>query len=298
MLDPLPAEPKVSILIISYNQENYIVEAITSAVEQDYANLEVVVSDDASTDSTPQIIGQFAERFPGRVVPVLNSVNRGLTGNSNAGLAACTGDLMAYMGGDDVLLPGKISAQVAWFLEKPERLLCGHQVEVFYDDNNRAPHPLSRHLPSGIGADAIIRHRPFGATSVMVRSDAIPPWGFRQELPVVSDIMLWTDVLAAGGEYGFVEGTYARYRKHDSNVTNDPFRSLHEVRRALEFMRADYPQYADAIRYAEVRQLYYDPGVALLAAGRKAEARRAFVEALRREPSFLKAWVRLIQTLG
>ena len=57
---PLLAEPKVSILIISYNQENYIAEAITSAVEQGYANLEVVVSDDASTDSTPRIISQFA----------------------------------------------------------------------------------------------------------------------------------------------------------------------------------------------------------------------------------------------
>ena len=177
-------------------------------------------------------------------------------------------------------------------------MLCGHQVEVFYDDSSRPPHPLSRHLLAGRGANDMIRHQPFGATSVMVRADALPPWRFREELPVVSDIMLWIDVLAGGGEFGFVNGTYARYRKHKANVTSDPFRGLDEVRRALHLAGCDYPSYADAVRYAEVRRLSYDPGVALLANGQKKEARQAFLAALRHEPAFLKAWVRLIQTYG
>ena len=297
MPSPLPPDPKVSVHIIAYNQAGYIAEAISSAVEQDYATLEVVVSDDASTDRTPDIISEFATRYPDRVKPVLNPVNLGITGNSNAGLAACTGDLIAFMGGDDVLLPGKIAAQVAWFLEKPERVLCAHQVEVFYDDGAKPAYPLSRHMISGKGADGMIRHQPFGATSVMVRSDAIPAWGFRKKLPVVSDIMLWIDVLASGGEYGFLEGTYARYRKHDANITSDPFRHLDEVRRTLEFTRRDYPQYADAVRYAEVRRLLYDSGVAMLAAGRAKEARAMFRDTIRAEPTFMKAWVRLAQSL-
>lgn len=293
----LPTDPKVSVHIISYNQADFIAEAISSAVEQDYANLEVVVSDDASTDSTPDIIREFANRYPGRVKPVINPVNLGITGNSNAGLAACTGDLIAFMGGDDVLVPGKIAAQVAWFREGSARVLCAHQVEVFYDDQARPAYPLSRHMISGKGAEEMIRHQPFGATSVMIRSDALPPWGFREELQVVSDIMLWIDILASGGEYGFVEGTYARYRKHDANVTNDPFRHLDEVRRTLALTRRDYPQYAAAVRYAEVRRLLYDPGVAMLAAGRLKEARALFRGTIRAEPTFVKAWVRLAQSL-
>jgi glycosyltransferase involved in cell wall biosynthesis len=294
----LPPDPKVSIHIVSYNQADFIAEAISSAVEQDYANLEVVVSDDASTDRTSDIIREFSDRYPRRLKPVLNPVNLGITGNSNAGLAACTGDLIAFMGGDDVLVPGKIAAQVAWFRESSTRVLCAHQVEVFYDDEARPAYPLSRHMISGKGAEGMIRHQPFGATSVMVRSDALPPWGFREELPIVSDIMLWIDILASGGEYGFVEGTYARYRKHDANVTNDPFRHLDEVRRTLEFTRRDYPQYADAVRYAEVRRLLYDPGVAMLASGRRQQARKAFADVLRREPTFVKAWIRLAQSLA
>jgi glycosyltransferase involved in cell wall biosynthesis len=288
----------VSVLIISYNQENYIAEAIESAIEQDYDRLTVVVSDDASTDRTPEIIADYAARYPDRLTAVLNPVNGGITANSNAGLRQCEGELVAFMGGDDVLLPGKIAAQVKWFGATPERLLCGHQVEVFYDDGGRPPHPLSRRLYAGRGADAMIRHQPFGATSVMVRRRAIPEWGFRSTLPTVSDIMLWIDILAAGGEYGFVQGTYARYRKHDANISADPFRYLHEVRRALELTRDEYPQYADAVRYAEVRRLHYDPGVAMLSARRKRHARRHFIDALKLEPWFGKAWVRLAQSIA
>ena len=297
MLPPLPPEPKVSIHIISYNQEAYIAEAIRSAAEQDYDNLEVVISDDGSTDHTPDIISKFEKRYPRRVVPILNATNRGITRNSNAGLAACTGELIAFMGGDDILLPGKM-AQVAWFQEAPHRVLCAHQVEVFYEDGSRPSHPLTRRLMAGSGADAVIRHQPFGATSVMVRADALPAGGFREELPMVSDIMLWIDILAAGGEFGFVDGTFARYRKHRGNITNDPFRGLGEVGRALELTRMDYPQYADAVRYAQVRRLAYDPGVALLASGRKREARQAFLRAIRQEPTFVKAWARLLQCYG
>jgi glycosyltransferase involved in cell wall biosynthesis len=292
----LPDGPKVSIHVISYNQEDYIADAVTSAAEQHYEPLEVVVSDDGSTDHTPQIIRHLGELYPGRVIPVLNPCNQGITRNSNAGLAHCTGKLIAFMGGDDVLIPGKVEAQVAWFRNKPERVLCGHQVEVFYDDGSRPSYKLSRQLLAGRGADAMIRHQPFGATSVMVRADALPPWGFRNELPVVSDIMLWIDVLAAGGEFGYVSGTFARYRRHRDNVTNDPFRGLGEVRRALDIALSQYPQYANPIRYAKVRRLSYDPGVALLAYGRKLEARKAFIEALRQEPTFVKAWIRLLQT--
>jgi glycosyltransferase involved in cell wall biosynthesis len=228
---------------------------------------------------------------------VLNETNRGLTGNSNAGLRACTGQYLAYMGGDDVLLPGKISAQVNWLAEDPKRVLCGHQVEVFYDDNSRAPHPLPARLQSGHGAEPIIRNGAFGATSVMVRADKIPAHGFEERLPVVSDHMLWVDILADGGDFGYVDGTYARYRRHDANVTNDPFRTAIDVEAYLKIVANRYPQYRRACDYAYVRRILYDMGVALLRAGRKDEARAKFVEAIRREPLFLKAWVRAAQCL-
>ena len=292
----LPPEPKVSILVISYNQEAFIADAIKGAVEQDYANLEVVVSDDASTDRTRDIIAEFAALYPGRVVPVLNTINKGITGNSNAGLAACTGDLVAYMGGDDILLPGKIAAQVEWFLARPERVLCGHQVEIFYDDDSSPPRPLSRRLLSGKGPSEFIRGVVFAALSTMVRADAIPKRGFDERLKTVSDQKLWIDVMSKGGEFGYVPGIFARHRRHSNNVTNSPLRQAHEVERQAEIVAMEYPEHRRDARYSKSRHGLYDIGVVMLHAGRQSEARRRFLDAIKLDPLFLRSWVRLIQS--
>lgn len=292
---PANAEAKVSIEIVTYNQEEFIAEAIESAVGQDYDNLEVVVTDDASTDRTPDIIRDFAYRYSKRLVPVLNQRNAGITGNSNAGLRASSGDLIAFMGGDDVLLPGKIKAQVDWFGGNPRRVLCGHQVETFYEDNSRKPHPLTRRLLSGVGAEQLIRNGPFGATSVMVRRDRIPEHGFDDRLPVVSDQMLWVDVIREDGEFGYVPGTLARYRRHSGNVTQQLEKNLPDIERFLEVVSEKYPAFRRAARYAITRRVYYDPGVTLMERGRITDARRRFEAAIRREPWFARAWVRLAQ---
>lgn len=288
--------PKVSIHIIAYNQESFIEEAIDSALAQDYPNLEVVIADDCSSDRTPAILLDYQRRYPGRVIAVLGDQNLGVSGNSNRGLKACTGDLIAFMGGDDVLLPGKAAAQADWFSQRPQRLLCAHQVEVFYDDGSRLPHPLSRRLRNGRGAEEIIRHQPFGATSVMVRADRIPPHGFRTELPMVSDNMMWIEVLREDGEFGCVPGTLARYRRHSANVSRDHFTYLADVERHFDILDREYPMFRDAVRYARLRRLHYDVGMALLARGNKNDARRQFRHVLREEPQFVKAWIRLAQT--
>jgi glycosyltransferase involved in cell wall biosynthesis len=284
----------VSIHILAYNQENFIREAVESALAQDYRNIEIVVADDASTDATPQVLAEYQRRDQ-RVIPVLGDTNLGITGNSNRGLAACSGDLIAFLGGDDVMLPGKISAQVQWFADNPEGVLCGHQVEVFYEDGSPS-HPLIKHMRSGRGAGAFIRDGPYGALSIMVRRDRIPHYGFDQRLPTVSDQKLWVDVIREDGLYGYVPGTLSRYRRHPDNVTADPERNLDQVEHYLDLVAEQYPSFRDAVRYAKPRRLFYDVGVAMLASGRKKEARAKIVEMLRREPLFAKAWVRLAQT--
>jgi hypothetical protein len=89
----------------------------------------------------------------------------------------------------------------------------------------------------------------------------------------------------------------ARYRKHDSNVTNEPLRNLDDVVTYLDLVAERYPHLRAACRYARVRRISYDIGVFLLGRGQYAEARKRFLAAIAKEPSFLKAWIRLGQTL-
>lgn len=291
-------EPRVSVHILSYNQKDFLREAVGSALAQDYANLEIVVADDASSDGSQAMLQDYANDYPGRVIPVIGDKNLGLSGNGNRGLKACSGDYVAFMGGDDVLLPGKIAAQVDWLLARSERALCAHQVEVFYEDQSRPPHPLSKRLRSGKGAREIIRHQPFGAVSVMVKADRIPTHGFRAELPMVSDNMMWIEVLREDGEFGCVAGTLARYRRHSASVSADPYRYLGDVERQFDILDREFPKFREDVQYAKTRRLYYDVGVHLMKEGRKKEAKARFVAALRREPFFGRAWIRLGQTLA
>jgi glycosyltransferase involved in cell wall biosynthesis len=242
-------KPLVSHIIIAYQQERYIEEAVLSAASQDYDDLEVIVADDGSTDDTAKLIKALAARFPGRVVHTSGS-NLGVTGNSNRGLRAARGSLVSFQGGDDVLLPGKVRKQVEWFERHPSAVLCGHPVENFFEGSTRAPELSAPQVTGGSGAAYFIENGPpFAATSVMVRASAIPSRGFDERLPLVSDWKLWIDVLSAGGSFGLVSETLARYRVHSENVsTKRRDRMDHDSFYTLALVDLEHPQYSAAAR--------------------------------------------------
>jgi len=261
--------PLVSILIITFNQKEFIEEALLSALEQDYENLEVVVADDASTDGTAEVILSYAKKYKSRLVPVIGEDNLGITGNSNRGLRQCQGKYIAFQGGDDVLLSGKISAQVNWMEEDVQRVLCGHQVEVFYDDGSPS-HLLLPSLPVGHGPHWLIENGvPYSATSIMVRSENIPEKGFDNRLPLVSDYMLWIDCLKnETSQFGYVAGVYARYRRHSGNVTNEGARCYEDLCKTFAILEQDYPHYSASIKVGKKNQLDIERAKLLLAEGK------------------------------
>lgn len=295
---PGSGKPKVSILIISYNQKDFVSEAIESAIKQDYENLEIVISDDGSIDGTAEIIAQWQSRYPERLVALLNKDNVGITRNSNRALRACTGDFIAFQGGDDILLPGKISAQVNWFEQDQRRVLCGHQIETFYQDGSKSPHLGRLRLREGIGPLALIKNGvPFGATSIMVRASEIPPHGFVETIPHASDLLLWIEVLCSDGEYGYVDGVYARYRRHKSNITSRVFDMTDDIERTFLYIAERYPQFKTICLESIIKHVIYNSGVLYLNTGNKRAARERFIATIKKKPLFAKAWVRLLQTL-
>ena len=98
--------PLVSVAIITYNHEKFIGEALNSVLEQDYENIEIVVADDGSKDRTPEILRKFEREHPGKLRLILSERNEGITVNSNKAHFACIGKYVAWLGGDDLMLPG------------------------------------------------------------------------------------------------------------------------------------------------------------------------------------------------
>lgn len=93
--------PLISIVIDNFNYARFLVQSIDSALAQTYSRIEVIVVDDASTDGSRDVIGQYAHR----VVTVLQASNRGQGGAFNAGFLASRGDIIMFLDADDWLYP-------------------------------------------------------------------------------------------------------------------------------------------------------------------------------------------------
>jgi glycosyltransferase involved in cell wall biosynthesis len=278
--------PLVSAIVPTYNQAAFIESAVLSAVEQDYPDMQVVVSDDGSTDGTDEIVRDLARRHADRVTAIVGLPNVGVTENFNRALRACRGEFVAFLAGDDLWLPGKISRQVAWFAEDERRVLCGHDVEHFDSDTGRRIRLWSevQVAPEGDDPQLFVRDgHPWHPLSNMVRSRVIPSRGFDARIPLASDWKFFVDCVAHGGVFGQIPGVHARYRSWSGNVSKRRPQMWDDVFRTLDLIQAEYPWLADAARENRMKSFLARAEEAL-SDGRAHQAGADFVRAARARP--------------
>ena len=120
---------EVSIIIPTYNRGWIIKEAIDSVMAQDYRDFELIIVDDGSTDNTPAILHSYRDE-----ILVFRQENQGVSAARNRGLAAASGDLIAFLDSDDLWLPQKLKRQVDFFNSNPDAFIC--QTEEIWIRNN------------------------------------------------------------------------------------------------------------------------------------------------------------------
>ena len=184
-----PKIPQVSVIIPTYNRAGCLREAVDSVLAQDFGDVELIVVDDGSTDSTPQLIEGY-----GQAIRALRQGNRGVSATRNAGIAASRGALIAFLDSDDLWLPGKLDRQVAFFNSQADALIC--QTEELWVRNGRRVNPGKRHRKRGgmifkPSLDLCL----VSPSAVMVRKELFQRVGFFDEsLPACEDYDLWLRV--------------------------------------------------------------------------------------------------------
>src|SRR4051812_32277957 len=106
---------RVSIIIPTFNRAEWLPATIASALAQDYSDVEVVVVDDGSTDSTSALLDRYGDR-----IVRLRQPNRGTSAARNAGLACATGEMIVFLDSDDVMLPQQLRLQTELLRDHPE----------------------------------------------------------------------------------------------------------------------------------------------------------------------------------
>jgi glycosyltransferase involved in cell wall biosynthesis len=125
--------PLVSILINNYNYGHFVGEAIDSALEQSYPSVEVVVTDDGSTDDSRAVIEGYGNR-----VKTVFKANGGQASAFNAGFAACSGDPICLLDADDRFRVDKAEQLVTIFETHPDVGWCFHRVERHRGDTDES----------------------------------------------------------------------------------------------------------------------------------------------------------------
>ncbi|MFS0836686.1 glycosyltransferase [Paenibacillus sp. 1P03SA] len=212
---------KVSVLLVTYNHELYIREALDSILMQAFEDYEIVVADDRSTDSTLEIIKEYAARYPDRFVFMNSPQNLGITKNYQRGFKACRGEYIAVLEGDDYWSsPNKLSMHID-FLDKNRECVLSFNRYVVYDTNkgrhNIQPWPLASDFQY-ITITDLIRENFIGNFSTCVyRADVIKKIDDSLFDFTVYDWML-NIVMAQYGLIGYLGEVMSVYRLHSSGT--------------------------------------------------------------------------------
>jgi len=164
------SRPLVSVIIPVYNGDRYLTEAIESVLAQDYSPIEIIVVDDGSTDNTALVAQQYASD-----VRYVHQANQGTSVARNHGVGLAKGDLIAFLGADDVWMDDKLVQQVQTLSAESSLEAVFGQVQQFYSpdltqaERDRivcSSEPMAGHLPSAmlLTRSAFARVGPFDPT--------------------------------------------------------------------------------------------------------------------------------------
>ncbi len=235
--DPIPrgwaenfSQGLISVVIPTYNHAHFLVDAIESALAQNYPLVEIIVVDDGSTDNTPEIMAAYTDR-----VHYIRQANRGLSGARNTGILAARGEFIALLDADDFWQPTYLQVTQAT-LAADSGLGAVHTGMQFV---NAQGNPLSQPgagttVPADQMYDRLLDGEFFAPSAVLVRRWALAAAGlFDLELRASEDWELWLRISHPYRFAGLPEALL-NYRVHGNNMSADPAHMLHYQLLTLE----------------------------------------------------------------
>jgi glycosyltransferase involved in cell wall biosynthesis len=241
------SQPRVTVLIDTYNHERFIEEAIVSVLEQDFpaAEMEILVVDDGSTDATPEIIRKFERR-----VRLLRKTNGGQASAFNFGIPEARGEIIAFLDGDDWWAPQKLSRVMEYLGGHPEVGVLGHgiyEVDTVLGQTVTTVPRISREISfSSLDDTAFFRRMMcfFGTSRVVIRK-RVSEWA----LPIPDSIVIEADeflsiMSIAYSRAVLLPDALTFYRLHEDNLyqmrSGDP-RKLRRKQQSINALARELP---------------------------------------------------------
>lgn len=216
--------PLVSIIVITYNSAKYVLETLESAKAQTYKNIELIVSDDASTDNTVEICRTWLEKNKDRFVRVeliTSKKNTGIAPNCNRGLYAAKGEWIKYIAGDDLLEIKSIYDNIKYINNKKEAKVVFSNCKVFgFENLNNLEYDTRFYeLSAFYQYNYLLKKNPCITVTAFINKDILYEVNcFDNSYPMIEDYPLWLKFTRQGIKlYGFNRITVS-YRRGHNNI--------------------------------------------------------------------------------
>jgi glycosyltransferase involved in cell wall biosynthesis len=225
--------PLVSVIIPTYNSENYIVETITSVINQSYPNLEIIVIDDGSTDNTKNILLAYVDKIKYFKIPHsgLPAVAR------NAGIELAKGNYLAFLDSDDIWLSEKISKQMKILLGNNDIGLISTNAVRFIEKIERKNIESSKNLYFHLNSynsgkyqfKELLCDNFIITSSVIIRRYLLKEIGIFSEdkkMRAIEDYHLWLRIALIADIY-YIKETLVKYRDRNNSIRSHDTQFLH-----------------------------------------------------------------------
>lgn len=229
-------EQLVSIVVVTYNSAKYVLETLESAKNQTYKNIELIVSDDCSTDNTVEICEKWLSKNANRFVNtdiVTVAKNTGVSANCNRAIKNATSNWVKFMAGDDIFLPNCIEDNMNYVKNNKGALVTFSYIYKFIDiyDEEMKYERFPNNYPTNL------MHKDFTANDQYKRlllSDRItytPSYffnkkailsvgGYDEDLKRIEDYPMWLKLTKSGIKLHFVDSVTVCYRQHEKALNN------------------------------------------------------------------------------
>ncbi len=237
-------EPLISVIIPVFNVEDYLDYCLKSVIEQEYKNLEIILVDDGSSDSSGGICEEYAKKDSR--IKVIHKKNGGLSSARNVGLDVMTGDYISFVDSDDYIRVDYISQMVRYIVEdKTDLVICSTKKTTSNKDYRFVPQKSNKHFvydSPTIKIKMISKKVPMYSVSKLFKAS------FKEELrfpegKLFEDIVSTWNVIKKVNNVTFSTDELYYYRQRTGSIVNSNYN--HNRMDQLFFSESIYEEISD-----------------------------------------------------
>ena len=217
--------PQTTVLIPTYNCAKYIVPAIKSVLAQKYADYELLIIDDGSTDTTEEIVSKISDS---RIVYLKNSCNKGIVYTLNKGIEMAKGEYIARMDADDIVLGNRLEIQIDFLNKNPDHGIVGGWYQVT-NENGKIIDTVEGVTNCSSAQLGLLFRNQFAHSVVTMRTDLAKQLKYDPEFQYCEDYDLWVR-FAEVSKVTNLPAYYLSYRWYSENSCN---RKQKELKQAM-----------------------------------------------------------------